>query len=171
MTKINKNRDFSSQKSPFAERDPGSFSDRFHFMDWVTPAAVMNFLGNSYNSFLNSQKEKTAGSDESPGTDEKMNKEDIEIDKEMIKKLNLLDAEEEMYLLHHPVGRVQALYDAAMIWLNGRHEQFAADLSSDALSSESEVFWIQYRDRAVERATSALTLGTYTSPRVRDFIQ
>jgi hypothetical protein len=33
-----------------------------------------------------------------------------------------LDQAHEDYLKYHPAGKVQALYDSAMIWLNGRHE-------------------------------------------------
>jgi hypothetical protein len=162
MTKISKTRDFQGKKTALAERDPGSFSERFGFLDWLTPGVIMNYLSNAYKDFHNEQKEGTSDtdSDSDVAADRKKNEKDIDIEKDLMDKLNLLDVEEESYLLHHPVGRVQALYDAAMIWLNGRHEQFTEDLSSDALIRESEGFWTRYRERAVERATSALTLGT-----------
>ena len=59
--------------------------------------------------------------------------------------------------IRHVPGKVQALYDAAMIWLNGRHTSFKDDVT--LLTSLKEESSVEYRERAIERATSALTLG------------
>ena len=247
----------SSSASP-----PGS--SRFRFMDYVTPAAVMEYVNNAYRSFAapakkeegDQDKIKKAKSSKSKSESKSQSKtklkeeegdeeqeEEEEYDSNRMSLLEL-DSEEESYLTYHPVGekhftlpihllfcssicssffvlflfftcssffrsffvlaglshdfsshvtypipwfvsyctrryhfillchhithhvttshytgKVQALYDAAMIWLNGRHADFKSDVTHLTHTDSKDKSHVQYREEAVERATSALTLG------------